>query len=169
MLQQFSMLVILNRSIDIIPENDLYLNFGFAYLRSHYTLLVDAELRSASLVMLKTQETDACPGWEAFPPFFFLPVEGNPAWLGGQKHLRDMVFYNEAHPLSQFLIRNRAKLEESVLGLFWEVMESLMEYRGEQLLSKVNECLRRIDALPGGRLKVPEEAFLKESDLISCY
>jgi hypothetical protein len=74
-------------------------------------------------------------------------------------------YCNEAHPLSGFLIRNRAWLENHTPGLLREIMESLAEDEREELIPRVNRCLERIREYPGDKPQVPEGAFLTEADL----
>ena len=73
-------------------------------------------------------------------------------------------YCNEAHPLSGFLIRNRAWLENHTPGLLREIMESLAADDRKELIPRVNRCLERLREYPGDKPQVPEGAFLTEED-----
>lgn len=129
-----------------------------ACLRRDHTLLG----RDNSL-WLRPASTDHSRDWEGFPPSFFLPVEGENGKLA--KGLASQRYYcNEAHPLSGFLIRNRAWLENHTPGLLREIMESLAADNRKEIIPRVNRCLQRIREYPGDKPQVPEGAFLTEED-----
>jgi hypothetical protein len=91
-------------------------------------------------------------------------VEGRDGKLtGGPGYWR--YYCNEDHPLSGFLIRNRAWLENHTPGLFWEIMKSLAEDNDISLIRYVNRCLQHLREYPGDKPQVPEGAFLTEADL----
>ena len=112
---------------------------------------------------LRPASTDHSRDWEGFPPSFFLPVEGRDGKLTGESEYW-RHYCNEAHPLSGFLIRNRAWLEAHTPGLLREIMESLAKDDRKELIPRVNRCLERIREYPGDKPQVPEGAFLTEED-----
>lgn len=129
-----------------------------ACLRRDHTLLG----RDNSL-WLRPASTDHSRDWEGFPPSFFLPVEGRNGKLT-EESADWRCYCNEDHPLSGFLIRNRAWLENHTPGLLREIMESLAEDDREELIPRVNRCLERIREFPGDKPQVPEGAFLTAKD-----
>ena len=129
-----------------------------ACLRRDHTLLG----RDNSL-WLRPATGDPSRDWEEFPPSFFLPVEGESGKLA--RGLASQRYYcNEAHPLSSFLIRNRAWLENHTPGLLREIMESLAEDNDISLIPNVNRCLQHLREYPGDKPQVPEGAFLTAKD-----
>ena len=73
-------------------------------------------------------------------------------------------FCNENHPLSNFLINNQDILKQVVPGLYQELMRSLASDEMDEMISKINDMLTRIQSLPQGKIRVPESAFLTVSD-----
>lgn len=73
-------------------------------------------------------------------------------------------YCNEAHPLSIFLLRNRAWLEKHTPGLLREIMESLAKDVSEVLIHRVNRCLERLREFPGEKPQLPDDAFLTKED-----
>ena len=112
---------------------------------------------------LRTATGDRSRDWEEFPPSFFLPVEGVNGKLA-ESFASIRYYCNEAHPLSGFLIRNRAWLEAHTPGLLQEIMEGLAEDAGFRLIPRVNRCLKHLRGYPGDKPQVPEGAFLTEAD-----
>lgn len=147
------------RSSNTYSINQFLYEYGIlAYLRRGYTLLG----RDNSL-WLRPASTDHSRDWEEFPPSFFLPVEGRNGKL--TKESAYWRYYcNEDHPLSGFLIRNRAWLENHTPGLLRESMESLAKDDRKELIPRVNRCLEGIRGYPGDKPQVPEGAFLTEED-----
>ena len=139
-------------------NRSLYEYCILACLRRDHTLLG----RDGSL-WLRPASTDHSRDWEEFPPSFFLPVEGRNRKLT-KKNSYFRHYCNEAHPLSDFLIRNRAWLEAHTPGLFREIMESLAEDNDIGLILTVNRCLERLQEYSGDKPQVPEGAFLTEED-----
>ena len=139
-------------------NRSLYEYCILAYLRRDHTLLG----RDGSL-WLRPATGDPSRDWEEFPPSFFLPGEGrNRKFARKISHFR--IYCNEAHPLSGFLIRNRAWLEAHTPGLLREIMESLAEDNDISLIPNVNRCLQHLREYPGDKPQVPEGAFLTEED-----
>ena len=112
---------------------------------------------------LRAATGDRSRDWEEFPPSFFLPVEGRYRKLA-KKNSYYRYYCNEAHPLSGFLIRNRAWLENHTPGLLREIMESLAKDDSTELIPRVNRCLQYLREYPGDKPQVPEGAFVTEAD-----
>ena len=139
-------------------NRSLYEYCILACLRRDHTLVG----RDGSL-WLRPAIGDPRRDWEEFLPGFFLPVEGKSGKLTG-KITFWRYYCNEAHPLSGFLIRNRAWLENHTPGLLQEIVESLAEDAGFRLIPRVNRCLKHLRGYPGDKPQVPEGAFLTEAD-----
>lgn len=112
---------------------------------------------------LRAATGDRSRDWEEFPPSFFLPVEGVNGKLA-ESFASIRYYCNEAHPMSGFLIRNRAWLENHTPGLLQEIMESLAEDAGFRLIPRVNRCLKHLRGYPGDKPQVPKGAFLAAKD-----
>lgn len=139
-------------------NRSLYEYCILACLRRDHTLVG----RGGSL-WLRAATGDRSRDWEEFPPSFFLPVEGVNGKLA-ESFASGRYYCNEAHPLSGFLIRNRAWLENHTPGLLQEIMESLAEDNDISLIPNVNRCLQHLREYPGDKPQVPEGAFLTEAD-----
>lgn len=139
-------------------NRSLYEYCILACLRRYHTLVG----RDGSL-WLRPATGDHSRDWEGFPPSFFLPVDGRNRKLA-KKNSYYRHYCNEAHPLSGFLIRNRAWLENHTPGLLREIMESLAEDNDISLILNVNRCLQYLREYPGDKPQVPEGAFLTEED-----
>lgn len=139
-------------------DRKLYAHFTMACLRKNHMLV-----GSGDAVLLRPVSAGSSKDWEEFPPTFFLPVEGNTEKLAAS--IRGWRYFcNEEHPLARYLIQNRAWLEKYTPGLFREIMNSLAADNRTELIPKVNQCLNRIQAFPGNKPHVPEDAFLSEKD-----
>ena len=149
----------LSSSHSTSQNRSLYEYCILAYLRRNHTLLG----RDNSL-WLRAATGDPSRDWEGFPPSFFLPVEGRNRKLA-KKNSYYRHYCNEAHPLSGFLIRNRAWLEAHTPGLLQEIMESLAEDNDISLILNVHRCLQHLREYPGDKPQVPEGAFLTAKDL----
>lgn len=147
-----------HRSYDYTRNQHLYESCILACLRRERVL----QGKSYSL-WLRPTSAGCSRDWEEFSPSFFLPREGEAGKLTG-KFVNNRCFCNEAHPLSRFLIRNRAWLEKRTPGLFWEIMESLAKDDSEKLIPRVNRCLERLREFPGEKPQIPDDAFLTEKD-----
>ena len=147
------------RSSNTYSKNQFLYQYGIlACLRRNHTLVG----RYDSL-WLRAATGDRSRDWEEFPPSFFLPVEGVNGKLA-ESFASGRYYCNEAHPLSGFLIRNRAWLENHTSGLLREIMESLAVDDREELIPRVNRCLQHLREYPGDKPQVPEGAFLTEED-----
>lgn len=146
-------------SSNTYSKNQFLYEYGIlARLRRDHTLL-----GRDNLLWLRPASTDHSRDWEGFPPSFFLPVEGRDGKLTeGSGYWR--YYCNEDHPLSGFLIRNRAWLENHTPGLLREIMESLAKDDRKELIPRVKRCLERIRGYPGDKPQVPDGAFLTEKD-----
>ena len=117
--------------IKIWNRSELYSTGRYSQNRFLYDYSILACLRRDHTLVgrdnslwLRSATGDPSRDWEGFPPSFFLPVEGESGKLANG--LASQRYYcNEAHPLSSFLIRNRAWVETHTPGLFREIMESL--------------------------------------------
>lgn len=129
-----------------------------ACLRREYVVLG----KDGSL-WLQPASAERSRDWEEFPPSFFLPAEGKNGKLTW-KYPSWRHYCNEAHPLSIFLLRNRAWLEKHTPGLLREIMETLAKNDSEKLIPRVNRCLERLREFPGEKPQLPDGAFLTEED-----
>lgn len=136
----------------------LYASCALACLRREYVVLGKGDS-----LRLKLASAERSRDWEEFPPSFFLPMEAK-----NGKLTSDYAFVrhycNEAHPLTGFLLRNRAWLEKRTPGLFWEILESLAKDNFKELIPRVNRCLERLREFPGEKPRLPDDAFLTEKN-----
>jgi hypothetical protein len=159
LLRRFPEIEIRDRPEFRSSDNRFLHEYGIlACLRRDHTLLG----RGDSL-WLRSASTDPRRDWEGFPPSFFLPVEGKSGKLTGKSTFW-RYYCNEAHPLSGFLMRNRAWLENHTPGLLREIMESLAADGSKELIPRVKRCLEGIRRYPGDKPQVPEGAFLTAKD-----
>lgn len=167
-LQEFGRLELKNCpqliSSSVYTKNQyLYEYFCLAYLRKEYMLIGSLESYGHKIFILPKPTIKTQTSAEHFPPSFFLPVEGDKTQITS-KYSYSRRFCNENHPLSNFLIDNQDILKLVVPGLYQELMRSLASDNMNEMISKVNDMLTRIQSLPQGKIRVPESAFLTVSD-----
>ena len=136
----------------------LYASCALACLRREYVVL-----GKGGSLRLKLASAERSRDWEEFPPSFFLPTEGKNGKLT-EEYASSRCYCNEAHPLSGFLLRNRAWLEKHTPGLLREILESLAKDSPKKLIPRVNRCLERLREFPGEKPQLPDGAFLTEKD-----
>lgn len=101
---------------------------------------------------------------DIFPSTFFLtPFEKNCSYLT-TRELHSRYSCNINHRLSQFIIKNCEKLNNSMPGIFNEILRVLSEEESG-LIKNINEMLFYLRTLPEGLIDIPENIFLTEDDL----
>ena len=150
-------------------KQNLYEYFCMAYLKQNYTLKGMFLYGESKVVVLPKDSSRITKGTEEFPPSFFLPIENKEPYFTHEDAYGDRYFCNENHPLSQFLIKNRQHLEKLAPGLYRELLHSIAEDSMKIMMERVNTCLRHLQSLPHPELRVPQEAFLKETDFCGVH
>lgn len=157
-----------NRSSWEFDKNqDLYHYICIAYLRNKCSLRISFESFSTNIYIVNDKENIPKDYVDTFPAtFFLLPLEKDCAYLT-TNHTYARCACNANHPLSQFILKNSQKLKHHVPGIFKELLRSLAEDSGEDLIKNINEMLAHLRKLPGDFIHVPDTLLLTKNDLSS--
>lgn len=138
-----------------------------AYLREKCSLRVSFEGYSTQVYVLNREEDNLTDNIYFFSPtFFILPLKVDCPYLT-TKTAYPRYSCNAMHPLSQFVLKNHQRLNQHVPGIFKEILRSLAEDEGTDLITNINEMLVHLRNLPGDLIDVPSTLALTENDLKS--
>ena len=138
-----------------------------AYLRKRYSLRVSFESYFPQIYVVNKEDDILKDYLHNFPPTFFLmPLKEDCPYLTS-KSTYCRYTCNAMHPLSKFLLKNCQKLIEHVPGIYKEILRSLAEDEGADLITNINEMLIHLRNLPGDLINVPSTLILNEKDLKS--
>lgn len=74
--------------------------------------------------------------------------------------------YNASHRLSQFIISNAEQLQRRFPGLFHEMLRTLAEDDGSEIITIINDLLKRLKSLPDTGISIPPDLRLSEDDFL---
>jgi len=144
----------------------IYEYCSMAYLRENFTLIGEwNRYRQQISIHLETAQTEV-HDMQEFPPTFFLEVDDTMEGVLCSETSYGRCFCNRNHPLSEYIITRQKDMKKMVPGIYQELIFSIAEDDAEEMIPRVNGCLKRLQALPHDELKVSAEAFLKESDFL---
>lgn len=170
-LQEFPELF--NRSFwaSFTDKNYLFDYICAAYLRKNCSLRVSFETYIPKIYVVNSEDhilKDYKDYIYVFPAtFFLLPLKEDCPYLTSKLGMCSRYSCNAMHPLSQFILKNCQKLKQHVPGIFKEILRSLAEDEGTDLIKNINEMLVRLRNLPGDLIDVPSALILTENDLKS--
>ncbi|MDD3138521.1 MAG: ATP-binding protein [Lachnospiraceae bacterium] len=148
-------------------NKNLFAYICAAYLRKKCSLRVSFESYSTKIYVENKGDDILIDYFYIFPAtFFLLPLKEDCPYLTS-KATYDRYTCNARHPLSQFLLNNCQKLKQNVPGIFKEILRSLAEDEGTDLIANINEMLVHLRNLPGDLFSVPSTLILTENDLKS--
>ena len=101
---------------------------------------------------------------EIFPPSLFLYPESECEYLT-RRQRRFRHWCNADHRLSKYLLKNADFLHKKVPRILREIIRTLQEENGENLVSGINNLLDRLRSMPGQPIQVPADLFLTMDDL----
>lgn len=143
----------------------LYDCLCIVFLREQYSLQMELMKERSRIYILKKEDNLSENYRMLFPAYLFLPTINKDNTFLTNRHAINRIACNEYHRLSQFIIKNGAKMSRYVPGIFTELLRKLVEESGERLIKNVNNLLEHLRNLPSGLFYVPEELFISEEDL----
>jgi len=152
-------------SISFGSERELYGCLSSAYLRMEFALRVKIENSNTTIVVLEGVPERHADYEEIFPATFFLrPYQPSCPYLT-RKGSSYRVACNANHRFAVWLLENGHRLNERAPGLFREMLRTLAEENGENLINNINKLLSFLHKLPGGSFDVPKSLYLEGKDL----
>lgn len=145
----------------------LYKTLQLACLRREFKL----QMRSMQLGSDKWQFLLLCPGHPVelgkgealFPVAMFLPSAQPNAKLTVKEN--SYRVYNSDHRLSRFLLGNAPTLHQRCPEILREFTRALLD-ESDNLVETVNRLLTLLRELPGAPVRVPDDLFLTDDDLL---
>ena len=100
----------------------------------------------------------------SFPVTLFFAPEGESASFGTLQS--DYTsYYNREHPFSRWLIVHQKSLLEKVPGIYNILIEYMVMITNKvELISKLNDELKRLQNILGNPFEITDNLFLEESD-----
>lgn len=137
-----------------------------ACLRMEFSLRMDFSKGYDRKIYIIDKEKDF-EGYERLFPanFFVKSLNAEKYSCLTSKHTYQRYCCNADHRLSQFIINNGERLKEYVPGIFKEILRTLAEEEGENLINNINDMLRHLRALPNSPFEFSDDLFLTSEDL----
>ena len=152
--------------INMFPENpmDLEWQLKLACLKLSYDLRMKMNVNSNKIYIFKKTKDHGKLYDNIFPPSLFIYPETECRYLTrGWKGFRH--FCNADHRLSKFMLENVEFLQQRVPGILKEMVRTLQEENGEQLVSGINNLLNRLRSISGQSIQVPADLSITMDDL----
>lgn len=144
---------------------ELYDFLCIALLRKIFTLQVEIGKWNSKIFITNKKSESQENSATFLPVSLFLPAADKKCTFLTNKNAERRYVCNENHRLSQFIIRNGAKMKERVPGIFQELLHTLAEADGAELIPQVNDLLKHLKKYPGGLFEVQDSLYLTEKDL----
>lgn len=150
---------------------DLYSELCFAYLKNNYTLYLNYEKATRSVVdwgtftVIKKKAGDERDD-AVFPPSFCFELSEDEVNYDMVKNrIKINGYCNKEHRLVKFLGKNSKVLEDKV-PVLWNKMLSILTLKyGTALVGEVNLILNDLRKITDLKISIPDHLFLSEDDV----
>lgn len=145
---------------------NLYDYLCVACLRAEFSLRMDFSKSYNKKIYVIDKEKDFESYENTFPANFFIkPLNAKKYTCLTTRSTYNRYCCNADHRLSQFIINNGERLKEYVPGIFKEILRTLAEEEGENLINNINDMLRHLRDLPNSPFEFSNDLFLTSEDL----
>lgn len=141
-------------------------NFHIVVLLQRFDLrILFSQKQRTSIYILEKRNAAIQEQLSAFPPGLFIPpLTGDVTHLGVYFLFGDnycsRIPYNASHPFSEWVIKNRAILQNSVLGMYNQIIKQLQD--GENLIENINASLARLRQIPHLGIEIPGDLTIDD-------
>ena len=145
---------------------DYYHLFLLAYLQNNYALR--AEFGGNNRIFISQKRGGGNDAWQEFPPGFFLASTDESSYLA-EYGRRSRYACNADHRLSRFMLAHVRELKKRTPGILAELLRSLSEDEGAELIDRVNSLLKMLQGMPGNPFGVEDSLMLTKDDLADWH
>lgn len=152
--------------------SDFYLELCFAYLKNNYTLYLNYEEATRSLIYYEKitvvkKKVESERDDTVFPPLLCLELSKDAPYYDIKKNCIKIDNYcNRDHLLLKFLEGNSKILKDKVPGLWHKMLRVLIQEHGTVLAREVNHILNDLRKITDLEIHIPDSLFLPVADVI---